>query len=196
MPYEFDAGGRPLAVVYVEPNVASVESLARLIGEVWEVPGAVVGWCGEISLIRSLYEDPKSPAWVAAALEDLVCFLNAGARRNIDMRIARTIDLLIADEEAAEEQSIERRASVGMAARRAGLSTSRFQHVFKSEVGVPYQRYLAWRRMRLAVRNVIAGSNLTMAAHGAGYCDQAHFAHEFRRIFGAPASRSLARARR
>jgi AraC-like DNA-binding protein len=50
--------------------------------------------------------------------------------------------------------------------------------------------------MRTAVRDIVEGSNLTMAAHGAGYCDQAHFAHEFRRIFGAPASRSLANVRR
>jgi AraC-like DNA-binding protein len=194
--YEFDAGGRPLAVVYVEPNAASLESLARLIGEAREIPGAVVGRRGEISLIRALYEDPKSPAWVAAALEDLVCFLNDGAWRNVDVRIARTIDLLVADEEGVEEAWTGSRPSVAVAARRVGLSTSRFQHVFKSEVGVSYHRYLAWRRMRMAVRDVVAGSNLTTAAHGAGYCDQAHFAHEFRRIFGAPASRSLARARR
>ena len=50
--------------------------------------------------------------------------------------------------------------------------------------------------MRAAVRDVVGGSNLTTAAHAAGYCDQAHFAHEFRRIFGAPASRSLANVRR
>jgi AraC-like DNA-binding protein len=194
--YEFDAGGRPLAVVYVEPNAASVEGLARLVADAWEVPGAVVGRRGEVSLIRALYEDPKSPTWVAAAIEDLVRFLNGGARRDGDTRIARTIDLLAADERDVEAVWSSHRPSVGIAAQRAGLSTSRFQHVFKSEIGVSYHRYLAWRRMRIAVRDVVAGSNLTMAAHGAGYCDQAHFAREFRRIFGAPASRSLARARR
>jgi AraC-like DNA-binding protein len=194
--YEFDASGRPLAVVYVEPNAASVDGLARLIGEAWEIPGAVVGRRGEISLIRALYEDPKSPAWVAAAIEDLVCFMNGGARRKVDERIAHTIDLLAADEARVDEAWTGRHPPVAIAARRAGLSTSRFQHVFKGEIGVSYRRYLGWRRMRMAVRDVVAGSNLTMAAHGAGYCDQAHFAHAFRRIFGAPASRSLARARR
>ncbi|HVX36307.1 MAG TPA: helix-turn-helix domain-containing protein [Hyphomicrobium sp.] len=77
------------------------------------------------------------------------------------------------------------------------LSTSKTQcqSGCASEVGVSYRRYLCWLRMRTAGRDVVEGSNLTMAAHGAGYCDEAHFAHEFRRIFGAPASRSLANVR-
>jgi AraC-like DNA-binding protein len=53
--------------------------------------------------------------------------------------------------------------------------------------------------MRAAIAEMVRGSILgraAHAAHAAGFADQAHFAHDFRRTFGAPASRSLARIRR
>jgi AraC-like DNA-binding protein len=193
-PYEFDAGGRPLAVVYAEPNAVSAEGLAALVRDVRELPGALIGRCGEVAAIRAIYEDPDSPRWVASAVADLIDFSNSRGRRHIDPRIARAIERVACDDR--QESDGGAWPSVTAAARNARLSTSRFQHVFKAEVGVSYRRYLCWLRMRTAVRDIVEGSNLTMAAHGAGYCDQAHFAHEFRRIFGAPASRSLANVRR
>jgi AraC-like DNA-binding protein len=81
------------------------------------------------------------------------------------------------------------------AAALVGLSASRFQHLFAADVGVPYRRYRAWQRMLAAIREIVAGSNFTMAAHAAGYADQAHFAHDFRRMFGASASPSMVNVR-
>jgi AraC-like DNA-binding protein len=49
--------------------------------------------------------------------------------------------------------------------------------------------------MRAAIREIVNGSSFTRAAHAAGFADQAHFAHDFRRTFGAPASRSLTNLR-
>lgn len=193
-PYEFDAGGRPLAVIYGEPNVVSAEGLAALMRNVEELPGAVIGRQGEVAALRAIYEDPNSATWVAPAIADLVDFSSARARRQIDPRVARAIDR-VARRERLESDG-EDVPSVSTAASQARISTSRFQHVFKAEVGVSYRRYLGWLRMRTAVRDVVDGHNLTTAAHAAGYYDQAHFAHEFRRIFGAPASRSLANVRR
>ena len=193
-PYEFDAGGRPLAVIYAEPNVVSAEGLAALLRDVEELPGTVIGRHGEVAAIRAIYEDPDSSRWVASAIADLVDFSNARARRQIDARVARVIDRLASRERLVRDG--DDLPSVSAAASHARISTSRFQHVFKAEVGVSYRRYLCWLRMRTAVRDVVHGHNLTTAAHAAGYCDQAHFAHEFRRIFGAPASRSLANVRR
>ena len=89
--YEFNSAGRPLAVVYVEPNVASVEGLAALVGETREVPGALIGMRGELSMIRALYEDPDSPRWVGSAIDDLVDFSRGRSRRHMDRRIARAL---------------------------------------------------------------------------------------------------------
>jgi AraC-like DNA-binding protein len=49
--------------------------------------------------------------------------------------------------------------------------------------------------MLRAIREIVSGANLTNAAHAAGYADQAHFAREFRRTFGASASAGIAGAR-
>jgi AraC-like DNA-binding protein len=193
-PYEFDARGQPLAVIYGEPNVVSAEGLAVLMHAADELPGAVVSRHGEVAALRAIYEDPGSATWVGPAIADLVDFSSVRARRQIDPRIRRAIDRVASRERFGREG--DDLPSVSMAASQARISTSRFQHVFKAEVGVSYRRYLGWLRMRMAVRDVVDGHNLTTAAHAEGYYDQAHFAHEFRRIFGAPASRSLANVRR
>jgi AraC-like DNA-binding protein len=195
VPYEFDAGGRPFAVIYIEPNATSAEGLVALISETREVSGAIVGEDGELSVIRALYEDAQSADWAGLAIEDLVGFARRKARRTTDLRVAYTINSLTSKTTIEVDSWSSNLPRVRLAALAVGLSTSRFQHVFKNEVGVSYRRYLAWLRMRAAIRDVVEGSTLAMAAHGAGYCDQPHFAREFRRIFGAPASRSLLRVR-
>jgi AraC-like DNA-binding protein len=82
--------------------------------------------------------------------------------------------------------------SVARLAAAVGLSASRFQHLFTREAGVPFRRYRAWQRMRGAVAEIVRGRSFTEAAHAAGFADQAHFGHDFRRTFGAAPSRSLA----
>jgi AraC-like DNA-binding protein len=67
---------------------------------------------------------------------------------------------------------------------RAGLSPSRFLHLFKAETGVPLRRYRIWNRMGAAVRACGTGASLTEAAHAAGFASSAHFSAAFRDMFG------------
>jgi AraC-like DNA-binding protein len=191
--YEFDAEGRPIAVIYIEPSEASAEGLAALVGETREERGVLIGMRADLSQVRSLYEDPSSLAWTDEAMNDLLGFSKSRARRTIDARVRRALEA-VADNAGGVVTggSVPR---VDWAAHAAGLSTSRFQHLFKQEAGVSYRRYAAWARMRVAVSEVVKGSNFTTAAHASGFYDQPHFAREFRRIFGAPAGRSLAGVR-
>ena len=69
-------------------------------------------------------------------------------------------------------------------AKQAGLSPSRFLHLFKAETGVPLRRYRIWNRMGAAVRACGAGASLTEAAHAAGFASSAHFSTAFRDMFG------------
>jgi AraC-like DNA-binding protein len=112
----------------------------------------------------------------------VLCFARRKARRQIDTRIARAVGAMAQMTDAA---------SVTVAADAAGLSASRFQHLFTREVGVPFRRYRVWHRLRAAIRAAASGSSLTSAAYAAGFADQAHFTREFRRTFGAPPSRGL-----
>jgi AraC-like DNA-binding protein len=185
--HELDIGGNPLAVFYIEPSIAGVDALTPLARNTREVDGVLVGGSGEVSLMRALYEDRFSTRWTAAALNDLVDFSKRRAARDIDPRVSRIID--------AMHRRHEDLMPVAQFATMAGLSASRFQHLFTEQVGVPFRRYRAWNRMRAAISEIVTGSNFTAAAHAAGFSDQAHFAHEFRRTFGAPASRSLSRVR-
>jgi len=185
--HELDIGGNPLAVFYIEPDIAGVDALTPLVRNAREVDGALVGSTGEVSLLRTLYEDRASTLWAGSALTDLLGFARRRAARQIDPRVSRVVESLYARSDDL--------TPVAQLAGSAGLSASRFQHLFTREVGVPFRRYRAWHRMRAAIREIVAGSNFTTAAHAAGFADQAHFAHDFRRTFGAPASRSLSRVR-
>ena len=80
-------------------------------------------------------------------------------------------------------------------AARAGLSPSRFLHLFKAETGVPLRRYRIWNRMGAAIRASGEGASLTEAAHAAGFASSAHFSSAFRDMFGMMPS-DLARALR
>jgi len=186
LPYEFDMDGEPLAVLYAEASAAGTERLARLVHQAEEAHGALIGHGGDIAELREMYEDLDSASWIARGLDDLLGF--AGARaRPLDPRMARVVGTL--------HENYDDLRRVGAIADSVGLSPSRFQHVFTKEIGVPFRRYRAWCRMRAAIGAVLDGNNLTAAAHEAGFADQAHFARDFRRTFGAPATPSLSRVR-
>ena len=73
----------------------------------------------------------------------------------------------------------------------AGLSASRFLHLFKAETGVPLRRYRLWNRMGAAVAAFREGKSLTEAAHAAGFASSAHFSTAFRDMFGMMPSELL-----
>ena len=186
--YEFDLGGQPLAVLYLEPDLASAYDLLKLVEARTVENGATLGLAGEVAPLRNIYEDVSSGPWIGSAIQDLIKFSKKSSQKTIDPRIAiAATDLNIRSDECR---------SVLDYASSAGLSTSRFQHLFTREVGVPFRRYRSWHRLRAAIRNIVSGSNFTAAAHAAGFFDQAHFARDFRRTFGAPASPTLKNIRR
>jgi AraC-like DNA-binding protein len=178
--------GEPLAVVYLEPNVGGAESLAPLARDTREVRRVLIGRKGEIGLLRQLYERRADSACVAMTLRELTSFASRKAFRHFDPRVARAVASLQTSDCAA--------MPVSQIAAAVGLSPSRFQHLFTENVGVPFRRYRAWHRLRAAIREVVQGSSYTAAAHAAGFADQSHFARDFRRTFGAPASLGLRRA--
>jgi len=93
-----------------------------------------------------------------------------------DQRIQRALDFIhLLD---FKQVSIVELASV------AALSESRFQHLFKQQIGIPAKRYLLWRRLLDAVYCILEGADLTEAAHMGGFADSAHFSRTFRETFG------------
>ncbi|MTD95340.1 helix-turn-helix domain-containing protein [Hyphomicrobium sp. xq] len=182
VPYEFDVGGDPLGVIYLEPDMAGADALASLVSGGEAVDGVLIGG-SDPSPLRDYFERRPDAIDMRGDMQDVVAFGGRRARRTMDARIARAVSALQDDADSD--------LSVAAAATAAGLSPSRFQHLFTLEVGVPFRRYRGWHRLRAAIREAAQGASLTTAAHAAGFADQAHFSRAFRRTFGAPPSQGL-----
>jgi AraC-like DNA-binding protein len=184
--HELRLDGEPVMVLYAEPDFGGAGALARFVADAEERDGALLGRSLTKTVARELYEHADSSTFLGAALDDLLGFGQARTLRAMDIRIAKVAKRLT---------SAEHVIPVAGLSREVGLSPSRLEHLFKQEVGVPLGRYRTWLRMRRAINEIVAGANFTAAAHAAGFADQAHFAHDFRATFGAPASVSLTNPR-
>jgi AraC-like DNA-binding protein len=76
----------------------------------------------------------------------------------------------------------------------AGLSPSRFAHVFTESIGIPLRPYVRWLRLQRAARELVSGRSVTQAAHVAGFADAAHLTRTFRRTLGATPRELIQRA--
>jgi AraC-like DNA-binding protein len=125
---------------------------------------AVVDWAR--SLVAAIVGDPPSPGHrdVRPELRD--------AGRFIDAHLGQTPRL--AD-----------------TAGRVGLSPRQLRRSFAAEFGMPYRRYVLWRRLRCALLCVRDGADLTTAAATAGFADSAHLSRTFRDTFGLTPSEVL-----
>ncbi len=131
---------------------------------------------------------PRKALEPRALLEALSRCLGARSTPAASPRLRRTIQAL--------DACPERFPRVEIAAAEAGLSVSRFQHVFREVTGVPFRRYRLWRRMGVVARALTAGRTLTEAAHEAGFASSAHFSESFRLMFGLAPSTLLRRGLR
>jgi AraC-like DNA-binding protein len=97
----------------------------------------------------------------------------AATERSIDARIAASIEKIASEN-----------ASLAELAKSAGLSLSRFRHLFRDETGIAVSGYKVWTKTRKAIRLLGERPELAQAAYLGGFADQAHFSRIFRRSFG------------
>lgn len=110
------------------------------------------------------------------------------APRRLDPRIA-----LVAERIRREPNGT---MSAQQHAQQVNLSFSRFLHLFKDEVGVPFRSFRAWKRARDLLHYVNRISSLTQVALEAGYPDSTHFSHSIRQAYGLKPSDIFAGSRR
>lgn len=79
----------------------------------------------------------------------------------------------------------------GALAQATGLSESRFNHLFRAEMGVSFRSYRVWSQVRGALGALGTDSRLTQAALEGGFVDSSHFSHMFRKTFGMTPSSVL-----
>jgi AraC-like DNA-binding protein len=98
-------------------------------------------------------------------------------------------------------EAFERRpevASIQTIAREEGMSRRRFTQVFREQIGLTPKLYCRVRRFQNALVHIASAGPVGLAqlALMAGYCDQAHLAHEFREFSGLSLTTYLVGERR
>jgi len=170
-----------------------------LIGTIWSEPGprrdqrppasaiAAVPAARSTALRHRFLALAEAPAASASALvHELVKIANEGPARVLpaDGRVLAALELL--------EPSPGHQVRLASVASEVDLSPSRLAHLFVAEVGIPFRRYVLWRRLRAAVAEMATGASATTAAHDAGFADSAHLSRTFRRMIGFTPSSGFA----
>lgn len=68
------------------------------------------------------------------------------------------------------------------------LSTGRFSHLFKEQVGMTFAAYVIYQRVVKTYAEIINGNSITNAALDAGFSSSAHFSGVNKRLFGLSAT--------
>lgn len=170
----FDPAGEQVALMYLEPDAPEVRRLRPLLAQ----EGGVV--------VDPLVAGPVT-AGVQRRLEsfDLDALLRTGAGEAppLDARVLRAMRLL----RAVRERPMARTE----AARDVLLSSSRFNHLFREQVGVSFRSYRVWSQVRCALTGLGPRLSLTEAALQGAFSDASHFSRTFRGTFGMTPSSVL-----
>jgi AraC-like DNA-binding protein len=141
-------------------------------------------WGSMVRTLRDRLRAANHPAEKFRVLEvALLEHLNEGVQLNAAVRYAL--------QEFARKPQIPR---VRELAQEAGLSRRRFTQVFREQIGLTPKLYCRLQRFQNALQQIASGASVDWAqiALAAGYCDQAHLAHEFRDFSGLSPSAYLA----
>jgi len=178
-PHQFDGAGRPMAILFIEPEtVAGRTLLARHPGEgIAALPETVAA-----SLAAPLREAFDAGVDDAAALAAIARHAIDGlagpvpAEMPVDPRIASAIERIRA--------RLSSPIALADVAASVHLSPGRFRHLFVAQTGTTFRAYLLWARVGAAVAAGMAGRSWTDAAQEAGFADSAHLARTCRRMIG------------
>jgi AraC-like DNA-binding protein len=96
--------------------------------------------------------------------------------RRMDARVTRVLEAI--------RRSDDLRFPLDKAADLAHLSATRFAHLFKEQVGLPFSRYMLWRKLTRAMVAVASEGTIAAAAHAADFADAAHLTRTFYQMVG------------
>ena len=165
--------GSGLVSCYLEPTSVRAEScrsrMSQWLGDIGVIHAQ------ETELIFTPTDDEGACRWL-----DLAAPV---AQQTIDPRVAAAAHRIRTDPATAVP-------SQELAAE-AGLSESRFLHLFRDELGTSLRRYRIWVRLVHAGTAIAGGANLTEAAMKSGFASPSHLADRFKSTFGLSASRLL-----
>jgi AraC family transcriptional regulator len=179
--HSYNGNGAVGGMLFVDPESLEGAWLrSSLRDEITLVPSSRLQSCaGEM---RRFLEQPLESLEIAALIKHCVHALCTGAppSRRMDERVTRVL--------AAIREADDLRMSIEDAAAMVFLSPSRFAHLFKQQVGLPFRRYMLWRKLARAVLVIGRERTIATAAHAADFADAAHLTRTFYQMFGIPPS--------
>ncbi len=179
--HSYDGKGAFGAMLFVDPESAEGRWLnSSLPADVTLVPDQRVEGC--IAELRAFALKPFESLEIGALTRHCVHSLSTGVppSRRLDPRVTAVL--------SAIRTSDDLRVSLESAAARVFLSPSRFAHLFRLQVGLPFRRYLLWRKLTRAMLAIGREDSISAAAHEAGFADAAHLTRTFHQMFGIPPS--------
>ena len=173
--HEIDARGSTVLIVFIEGESEIGAALSeRIDGDIACVPAdQVARWRAALGPSPT---EARAERWLTTVLAQRkpAVAIHPGVRRVLShLRKAHAV---------SDDLSLKTLAGI------AGLSPSRFMHVFTESVGVSVRPYILWLRLQRAACDLMEGASVTGAAHRAGFSDSAHLTRTFRRMLGATPS--------
>jgi len=175
--HSFDCNGAFGAMIFVDPESSEGVWLRTLLTQdITIVPDARLA--SSTSELRAFAEQPFASMETGELIRHCVHALSSGAppTRRLDPRITTVLGRI--------QTSDDLHISLDIAAGMAFLSPSRFSHLFKKQVGLPFSRYMLWRKLTRAMLAIGSQRTIADAAHAADFADAAHLTRTFYQMVG------------
>jgi AraC family transcriptional regulator len=179
--HSYDGRGAVGAMLFVDPeSSAGVWLRSTFKREIAFVPDERIVPCAD--QLRTFLERPHESMDIRPLILHCVHAMCAGAppSRKMDERVTKVLQEIRASDDL--------RISLESAAASVYLSEGRFAHLFKQQVGLPFRRYMLWRKLARALVAIGRERTLAAAAHAADFSDAAHLTRTFYQMFGIPPS--------
>jgi AraC-like DNA-binding protein len=175
--HSYDGRGAACAMLFVDPESIEGEWLrGSLTQEIAFVADARLAEF--MSRSHELRERPLEIMELRSLIRQCVHSLCEGTPRlrRRDSRITAALKYI--------KESQDLRVSLEDVAAAVFLSPSRFAHLFGQQLGLPFRRYILWRKLARAMLAIGRGESMTDAAQAADFSDAAHLTRTFNQMFG------------
>jgi AraC-like DNA-binding protein len=165
---------RSAICVVIEPESVDAGAFDALAGRLSGAEAQLVA--GRIRAAYQQLRDLQHRDGISSAELDIMCFGEVLPQRALDPRVVRSI--------AQIDTFSGGPVTAASCAAAAGLSASRFLHLFKQQTGISFRAFRAWKRARHLLHFANQNINLAHLAQDIGYPDSTHFSHSIRRFYG------------
>lgn len=175
--HSFNCSGSLGAMLFVDPESAEGIWLGNsLKRDITIVSGRRLA--SSVQELRKFIEQPFESMEIGELIRHCVQALSPGAppARRLDPRVTAVLNAI--------RERDDLHISLASAAATAFLSPSRFAHLFKEQVGLPFSRYMLWRKLSRAMVAIATERTISAAAQVADFADAAHLTRTFYQMVG------------